>query len=312
MENEIKKTGRFVVPALMVMALGIVGGCIAQQSSTPTIPKNETNQAEDKTDSAQQQRHEDLDALLWVQTSGEYQAITRQTYRLAALALEDAIADSDWTASLEQQKLVDDGTVKLQDLKPAVVLDVDETVLNNSAFQVGLIETKTDYTREGWKSFVESKRSTAIAGAVEFVNQCREKDVTVLFITNREHDVEASTRENLIATGLMKESDPDIVFSKYEKEDWKSDKISRRTDLATQYQILLLIGDDLHDFASTGYHPTSQQRRELVESKPDWWGTRWIVLPNPNYGGWEQSLYDWNNASSADTKLKSKRDNMQR
>lgn len=275
-------------------------------------PQAEASAEISKAQAADEQRHEDLDAILWVQTSGEYQAITRQTYRLAELSLADALADADWSASLEQQKLVDDGELKLADLKPAVVLDVDETVLNNSIFQVDLIDSKTEYTREGWKSFVESKKSTAIAGAVEFVQACREKDVTVLFVTNREHSVESATRENLISVGLMKESDPDIVFSKYEQEDWKSDKITRRTSLAKEYRILLLVGDDLHDFASTGYHPTSEQRRKLVESKPDWWGSRWIVLPNPNYGGWEQSLYDWNNSSSAATKLKGKRSKLQR
>jgi acid phosphatase len=303
------------IPILVLMSTTVCMlfanvGCAQEPPATKADP-SENFETLSKSESADQQRHEDLDAILWVQTSGEYQAITRQTYRLAELAMQDAMKDPAWTASLEQQALVDEGKVVLADLKPAVVIDVDETVLNNSAYQVGLIKSKSEYTREGWKAFVESKQSTAIAGAVEFVNACREQSVTVLFVTNREHSVESSTRENLIATGLMKEDDPDIVFSKYEKEDWKSDKISRRQELAQQYRIIMLIGDDLHDFASTGYHPTSQQRRELVESKPDWWGTRWIVLPNPNYGGWENSLYDWETASSADTKLKGKRSRLQ-
>lgn len=286
----------------------IVFACLFFLAScaSPDSPTSEKPQQDE--DSSQQ--HEDLDATLWVQTSGEYQAITRQTYRLAELTLKDALADPDWTASLEQQQLIDSGDVKLADLKPAVVFDVDETVLNNSAYQVGLIETNTGYSREGWKAFVTEKKSTPIAGAVEFVQACRDSGAQVIFITNREHEVEGSTRENLISAGLMKESDADIVFSKYEKEDWKSDKISRRTELAKQYRILLLIGDDLHDFASTGHHPTSQQRRELVNSHPDWWGKKWIVLPNPNYGGWEQSLYDWNNSSSSQTKLKLKRNHL--
>ncbi len=252
-------------------------------------------------------RHEDLDATLWVQTSGEYQAITRQTYRLAELALKDALDDATWTASLEQQELVDKGKVKLADLKPAVILDVDETVLNNSTYQVELIAAEAEYSRDGWKNFVNKKKSTPIAGAVEFVKRCRECGVQPLFVTNREHEVEGSTRENLITAGLMLESDPDIVFSKYEKEDWKSDKISRRTELAKKYRLLLLVGDDLHDFASTGYHPTFEERGNLVSKHPDWWGKKWIVLPNPNYGGWEQSLYDWKNSSSSETKLKLKR-----
>jgi len=288
----------------LAMSVTLFAGC----SDSTSLPTTESKQ--EPTSSTVDSRHEDLDAILWVQTSGEYQAITRQTYRLAELTLKDAIADPDWTASLEQKELVDKGEVKLADLKPAVVFDVDETVLSNASYQVGLIDSMSEYSRDGWKSFVEEKKSTPIAGAVEFVQHCRDSNVQVIFVTNREHEVEASTRENLIAVGLMKESDPDIVFSKLEKEEWKSDKISRRTELAKKYRILLLVGDDLHDFASTGYHPTSEKRRELVESNPDWWGKKWIVLPNPNYGGWEQSLYDWKNASSSETKLKLKRSHM--
>jgi len=293
---------RLSFPFLAILALLV--GC-SNSLSVSQAPKQDNDKP-----SNEEQRHEDLDAILWVQTSGEYQAITRQTYRLAQLTLKDAIADPAWTASLEQKELVDKGEIKLADLKPAVVFDVDETVLSNAGYQVGLIDTMSEYSREGWKSFVEEKKSTAIAGAIEFVQICRDADVQVIFVTNREHEVESSTRENLISVGLMKESDPDIVFSKYEKEEWKSDKISRRTELAKKYRILLLVGDDLHDFASTGYHPTSKQRRELVNSHPDWWGKKWIVLPNPNYGGWEQSLYDWKNSSSSNTKLKLKRSHL--
>lgn len=299
MNSNTIRTFSFIL-SIFASAL-VVAGCIGSMYSP--VSDQESSPADDS-------RHEDLDAILWVQTSGEYQAITRQTYRLASLTLKDAIADPKWTASLEQEELVDSGDVKLKELKPAVVFDVDETVLSNAGYQVGLIETNTDYSRDGWKSFVKEKKSTPIAGAVEFVQACRDAGVQPIFVTNREHEVESSTRENLIAAGLMKESDADIVFSKYEKEDWKSDKISRRTELAKQYRILLLIGDDLHDFASTGHHPTSEKRRELVARHPDWWGKKWIVLPNPNYGGWEQSLYDWNNSSSSATKLKKKRSHM--
>jgi acid phosphatase len=286
---------------LTVIASLISWGCTNFLSNQPQEQKQEN------ASSTEPQRHEDLDAILWVQTSGEYQAITRQTYRLAELALKDAMGEPDWTASMEQQKLVDEGELRLADLKPAVVFDVDETVLSNAGYQVGLVESESDYSRESWKAYVTGKTSTPIAGAVEFVQTCRDAGVQPIFVTNREHEVESSTRENLIAVGLMKESDPDLIYSKYEKKEWKSDKISRRNELAKQYRILLLIGDDLHDFASTGHHPTSEQRRNLVENNPGWWGKKWIVLPNPNYGGWEQSLYDWNNSSSPATKIRKKR-----
>lgn len=293
---------RSTISFLILTIFALIAACSNPVSVSTALTQDKETPAKDSS-----LRHEDLDAILWVQTSGEYQAITRQTYRLAQLSLKDALADPEWTASLEQQKLADEDEIELAELKPAVILDVDETVLNNSSYQVGLIDTESEYSRDGWKTYVEQKKSTPIAGAVEFVQACRDSGVQVLFVTNREHEVEGSTRENLITAGLMVESDPDIVLSKYEKEEWKSDKISRRTELAKKYRLLLLVGDDLHDFASTGYHPTSEARSELVEKHPDWWGKKWIVLPNPNYGGWEQCLYDWKNSSSSATKLKLKR-----
>src|SRR6187399_2796502 len=71
--------------------------------------------------------HENLHAVLWMQTSAEYQAITRGLYRLAAAALDRAMEDPRWTAIPEQA-----GRPDLAALAPAVILDLDETVLDNS------------------------------------------------------------------------------------------------------------------------------------------------------------------------------------
>ena len=68
----------------------------------------------------------------------------------------------------------------------------------------------------------------------------------------------------------------------------------------------MLLGDDLHDFTDLGRHPTSAARKEIVENHNSWWGTRWIVLPNPNYGGWEQSTYGYQHTSDSKTKLELK------
>ncbi len=261
----------------------------------------------------QSQAHEDLDAVLWVQTSAEYGAIARQTFRAARSAVGDALVNSKWTASMEQQMLAD-GKDKdwLQSLPPAVVMDVDETVLDNSRFQVGLIESGNEYSPERWKEFVNKKVSTAIPGSVDFVHALRAAGVTPIFVTNREHVVEPATRENLIAVGLMKESDPDLIFTKYEKEEWTSNKQTRRLELANKYRILLLLGDDLNDFVETEYHSSSEARRRTAEQFKQWFGERWFVFPNPSYGGWEQSLYNWENAVSIETKRQRKRLKMKR
>lgn len=282
----------------------------ASEKAKSTEPQNQQSQNESESDvevdPASQLRHEDLDAILWVRTSGEYQAIARQAYQSATVSVSNALLDPTWTACTEQQQMADEGAIQLADLPPAIVLDVDETVLDNSDYQISLIDSREEYNRETWKTFCKSKSSRAVPGAVDFLNRCRAAGVQILFLTNREAEVEAETRENLIAVGLMNKSDEDIIFCKHEMEDWKSSKITRRKFLAQKYRLLLLVGDDLHDFTDLGEHPTSGARQAIVTNNQSWWGTRWIVLPNPSYGGWEQSTYGYQHSSSSKTKLKLK------
>ena len=96
-------------------------------------------------------------------------------------------------------------------------------------------------------------------------------------------------------------------MTKYEKPDWKSDKETRRMQLAKEYRILQLIGDDLHDFASTGKQPQPEERQKFATENVKRWGTKWIVLPNPNYGGWERAAHGWNDNAKPQTKLELKR-----
>ncbi len=291
----------------------IEGGSIAEQDQEEDQAKVQEKEKDQEPEVDSNQPHEDLDAVLWIQTSAEYDAIARQTFRAARAAVGDALVDSSWTASTEQQKMSEDQAEGwLAGLPPAVVLDVDETVLDNSSYQVSLIESDGEYSRDGWKAFVEKQVSTPIPGAVDFVNACRAAGVTVIYVTNREHEVETATRENLIKHGLMGPDDPDLILTKNEKEEWTSDKKTRRLELAKEYRILLLLGDDLNDLIATEYHSSSEARRETGDKYKSWFGERWFMLPNPNYGGWERSLYDWENAISPSSKRKRKRENMVR
>ena len=120
-------------------------------------------------------------------------------------------------------------------------------------------------------------------------------------MTNREASVEASTRSNLISQGLVSPQDPDRILSKNEQPDWTSDKASRRRAVAEKYRVLLLIGDDLNDFISAK-NLTIAQRQQLYLSSKANWGRSWFVLPNPNYGNWEQATYGYQNGASIEQK----------
>jgi 5'-nucleotidase (lipoprotein e(P4) family) len=246
--------------------------------------------------------HELLNAVLWVQTSAEYEFTCRQIYRLAERNLDQALADHDWTAALEQ-------TGDYGDLPPAVILDADETVMDNSAFEAMLIEKTEEYNKPLWYAWAEEERAGPVPGATEFLEYARERGVEVFFVTNRDYAIEEPTVRNLrdlFGPGVTAAN----VLSRGEAEGWTSDKSSRRAYVAAGYRILLLIGDDYNDFVFLG-EPPLDERNEAARQYSDYWGTKWIMLPNPMYGSWEQALYGYDRNLPRGEKLKAAYDRLE-
>lgn len=228
--------------------------------------------------------HEVLNALLWMQTSAEYRTLTTLTYRQATAALDLALGDKAWTAALEQEG-------NFQDLPPAVVLDLDETVLDNQPFDGRLIKDGTKFTSSRWEEWVNEADARALPGSLEFITEAQRRGIAVFFITNRRAKHEALTRRNLERLGLTLSTEPDAVLSEGEAPfDWPSDKSSRRRYLAERYRILLLIGDDLRDFV-VGAQDTPEARMALAQHHRARWGVSWFLIPNPMYGTWETALF---------------------
>lgn len=227
--------------------------------------------------------HPTLYATLWIQTAAEYRALAWQAYAAARASLARALADSTWTAAVEQEGADYAG------LPPAIVVDIDETVLDNSPFQARVIRSGGGFDPEAWAAWVEEGRAAPVPGAPEFLALADSIGVTVFYITNRDVSGEAATRRNLEAAGLPVDPDVDTVLLRGEREEWSSDKASRRAAVAERYRVVLVVGDDFNDFVPARLPRADRDR--LVERYRDRWGERWIVLPNPTYGSWEGALY---------------------
>lgn len=223
-----------------------------------------------------------LNSVLWVRGSAEYAAAAVGTYGAALRALEDGLADSSWTAATEQNG-------DYRRLPAAVILDVDETVLDNTAYQARLIEDGEVYGSESWAAWVEEVQAAAVPGALEFTSAADSAGTTVFYVTNRDASLEDATRANLDRLGFPLAAHTDIVLTRGERPGWDSDKSSRRAYVARSFRIVLLIGDDLNDFVSAD-RASVVERSALVERHRGNWGSRWFVLPNPMYGSWERSL----------------------
>lgn len=230
--------------------------------------------------------HERLHAVLWIQTSAEYGILAQQQYRAAQLALDKALdsRDATWSAAVEQGN-------SFTDLPPAVILDLDETVLDNTPFEASLILARSPIDREKIRRWVAKAEAPAIPGAVEFISHAQDRGVTVFFVTNRYAAEEPDTRKNLEKLSIALPSDSDTVLTTGEQpHNWPLDKEARRRFVSQKYRILLLIGDDLADFVSVGQNEISY-RRKLGQQYADKWGKVWFLIPNPIYGSWELALY---------------------
>ena len=281
---------------------------LKSDASSEQTSKNETSpqQASDPPVDSPPKGHEDLDATLWVRCAAEYKAITRQTFAAATRQLILAMASSDWTAIPNDDSATDSSVLQGKPARPVcVIMDVDETVLDNSGYQRELILNNSSFTGESWSRFVNEKVSPAVPGAKSFVDTCRRLGVVVFFVTNRDFSLEAATRENLISEGIMMPSDPDLILCKNERPEWTSGKSVRRDSIAEKFRVLLLLGDDLNDFLFVK-KSNLQQRSQLAEKYQDYWGQQWFMLPNPDYGSWEIAVTSGSKNSTAAEKTRQK------
>lgn len=223
--------------------------------------------------------HDGTNATYWMQNAVEYKANAAALFVLAQLRLDQALADKSWTGALEQG-------ADYQGKPPAVILDVDETVLDNSLYQAWLVEKGQSYSSKTWGPFVKEVLSKPIPGSVEFCKYAAAKGVTVFYVTNRKNDEEEATRANLAKFGYPVDDKIDVVLARGEKKEWGSDKGTRRAEVAKTHRVLLQIGDNLGDFVD-GAEGSRADRIKLYQTHMARWGKDWIMLANPAYGSWE-------------------------
>lgn len=236
---------------------------------------------------------EGLQGVVWMKTAVEYQASARQAYTAAQRALDLALADPAWNAVSELT------AVPSGERRPAIVLDLDETCLDNSAYQALLTERAEAHTEEAFDEYVRSGQVAAVPGAIEFLRYAESRGVMIFYVTNQRKNIEEATRANLRRLGLPLSESEDTLLTVGEMPDWSSDKSSRRVFVANKYRVLLLFGDDFNDFVSANGKSLAE-RKALLDRYADWFGTKWFILPNPTYGSWERAALAGAGSSAED------------
>lgn len=215
-------------------------------------------------------------AVLWQQTSGEYRALAFQAYNFARLSLKEAL----WEQANGKPN--------------CVIVDVDETILDNSPFQGHEIKKGISFLPSDWTQWTSLATADTVPGALAFLKFAASKKVETFYVTNREEAEYAATLKNLQKFGFPNADEAHLIVKKT-----TSDKEPRRQKVLEKYNVLLLCGDNLSDFSNVFYRE-GKDTKQQVDLAQHLFGTKFIVLPNPMYGDWEKPLYKGDKLNEAD------------
>ena len=270
-----------------LLALALLAGCATTTPRPAAPPPAARTEA-----AAHVAANDNLNAVAWSQTAIEHDLIYLQTYRDAQSLLLAALHDQHWDALGKADRIA-----PLKGLKPAVILDVDETVLDNSPFAARMVKSGAEYNEADWAAWCKEARARALPGAVEFTRFAARHGVAVIYISNRAKDLDQATLANLRQAGFPV-SGPQALLGLGTVVDGceqaGSEKGCRRQLIARHYRVLMQFGDQIGDFVDVIAN-TADGRRQAVADYLPWVGTRWFVLPNATYGSWESALFnnDW-------------------
>lgn len=218
-------------------------------------------------------------ALNWFQQSGEYQALSHQAFNSAKLAFDLAKATPG--------------------KKKAVVVDLDETMLDNSPYSGWQVKQGQPFAAATWAKWSQAEQAGAVPGAVQFARYVNSHQGTMFYVSNRKQSEYAATVANMQKLGFTGMSEKTVLLS-----GDTSNKQPRFDAIKNAgYDIVVYAGDNLNDFGAATYHKDNAQRRAFVADNQSKFGTEYIVLPNPLYGDWESGMAQDYNKLTPEKKL---------
>ena len=198
----------------------------------------------------------------WVRNSSEYKSLCHQVYSQAIYKLEKKIKHNKFSLNTRQNNY-------------AVIMDLDETVLDNSDYQVDLFDKNQTFNMDSWATWVEKEEAKLVPGAQKYINHLRKNNIQIIFISNRMHARLKSTKNNMKKLGIF--SEYDIYLLRKDKSDKKQIRRNEvfsatgRMNEFDEFTVIQYLGDAMGDFNS---------------KKHDRFGVDQFILPNPMYGKW--------------------------
>ncbi|MEA5487475.1 MULTISPECIES: 5'-nucleotidase, lipoprotein e(P4) family [Pseudanabaena] len=238
-------------------------------------------------------------AVNWMQQSGEYQALAYQAFNIAKVAFNTALVNGI--------------------SEPAVIVDLDETILDNSPYQASLIGSQKGFESKTWDQWIKAEQTLAIPGAIDFINYINTSGGKVFFVSNRGvssgnskiNDLEISTKRNMLRLGFEGVNEQTLLlkgeFTKTingrndTSKQWRIDAVSNGKVDGINHNVVIFIGDNLNDFADISKNDNTvrkefvaktQKQQGILVINPDGFQPAYVTLPNPIYGDWENGLYN--------------------
>lgn len=244
----------------------------AQQGDAPAVTANPQEKV--------------LYANLYMQTSAEYRAVCEQIYWNATEKVRARLAEIPATETK----------------RPAVVMDLDETVLDNGGYQSYVDRERTIFQSKTWADWEANHASEVklVPGAKAFIEYAERNGIAVVYLSNRSTTTGAGTIAALQANGLSITSITDRLL--LQEPGTSSNKTERRNKAMAKYRVVMIFGDNLRDFSedfvapkldandTAGQQQAIANRKAKVDAARKHFGVDWFILPNPVYGEWEKPL----------------------
>jgi 5'-nucleotidase (lipoprotein e(P4) family) len=204
-------------------------------------------------------------AIRWARESAEHRALFLQVFAMATAQVERAAqarAAGTW----------------------AIVADADETLIDNSAYQLEQAEKGLGFDSASWRAWTARKAAPALPGAAAFLARVRALGGTIAIVTNRAASECADTEEVFRAAGLAYDAMLCMPEGGPSDKNPRFDAVAKGTTPfgLPPLEVVAFLGDNIRDFPGLG---------QSVRGKPDeafaGFGTRFFLLPNPMYGSWE-------------------------
>lgn len=224
-------------------------------------------------------------ALQYQYVSGEVEALQYQAYNLATEKIKSIAKDYKGNKPM------------------AVILDLDETVLNNYGSEIGDYLDRQQYSEERWTAWVLKEKATIIPGADTFLSTAKSLGVQIYYVTNRSTAEQDATIDNLKKLGLPN-ADKEHVLVKIDS----SSKQGRVDDVEKTNNIIMYVGDNLGDFPSDFYKKLNDERKQIVENNKEKFGTEYIILPNATYGDWDNATFGYDYSKTDAQKIQDRID----